>query len=107
MMLERRGRFHQFQQKAETFSRWQESDTRRVPDNGMMTHGVLIELGREALRQVWTAASCLTRDECNGWRDGLRGGRSHSLKVSLRADEHHSTAEMRAMRAGEQSERRK
>lgn len=81
------------------------SDTQLVPDNSMMTYGVLIELAglaRGSLRWVWTSASCLRTDEENEWGAERRSGCNHSLEVSLQADKHHSKTEMREMKEREQ-----
>lgn len=82
-----------------------------VPDNSMMTYGVLIEpggAGKGSSRWVWTSASRVRTDEENEWRAECRSGCSHSLEVSLRANRHPSNTGMRVMKEREQrKERRK
>lgn len=75
-----------------------------VPDNSMMTYGVLIELaglGEGSSRWAWSSASCLRTDEGNEWRAEWRSGCNHSREVSLQADEHQSKTQMRVMKEGE------
>lgn len=76
-----------------------------VPDNSMMTYGVLIELaglGEGSSRWVWTSASCLRADEENEWGAEWRSGCNDSQEVPLQADKHHSKTEMRVMKEREQ-----
>ncbi len=106
MLVKLQGYFSQFQQKTGHTMRFPDgSDVQLVPDNSMMTYGVLIEpagLGRGSLRWVWTSASCLRTDEENEWGAERRSGCNHSLEVSLQADKHHSKTEMREMKEREQ-----